>query len=87
MHNITWVGGIIFQRMEGACCSLLLALSQLMRGQCIYCAALMMLLLLESAGSMQRSGSKKAEAMLLLLEQAEVTLHGGHGAMSDGGLE
>ena len=47
----------------------------------------MMLLLLESAESMQRSGSKKAEAMLLLLEQAEVTLHGGHGAMSDGRLE
>ena len=30
--------------------------------------------------------NKMTEAMLLLREQAEVTLHGGHGAMSDGGL-
>ena len=35
----------------------------------------------------QMAGSKKTEAMLLLREQAEETLHGGHGAMSDGGLE
>ena len=35
----------------------------------------------------QMAGSKMTEAMLLLREQAEETLHGGHGAMSDGGLE
>ena len=35
----------------------------------------------------QMAGSKMTEAMLLLREQAGVTLHGGHGAMSDGGLE
>ena len=35
----------------------------------------------------QVAGSKKTEAMLLLREQTEVTLHGGHGAMSNGGLE
>ena len=35
----------------------------------------------------QMAGWKKTEATLLLLEQAEETLHGGHGAMSDGGLE
>ena len=33
------------------------------------------------------AGSKMTEAMLLLREQAGVTLHGDHGAMSDGGLE
>ena len=31
--------------------------------------------------------NKMPEAMLLLVEQAEVTLHGGHGAMSGGRLE
>ena len=46
-----------------------------------------MLRLLEQAALAQRARSKKTEAMLLL-EQSEVTLHGGHGAMmSDGGLE
>ena len=35
----------------------------------------------------QMAGWKKTEAMLLLRGQAEETLHGGHGAMSDGGLE
>ena len=35
----------------------------------------------------QVAGSKKTEAMLLLREQTEVTLHGGHCAMSNGGLE
>ena len=44
--------------------------------------------LLEQAALAQRARSKKTEAMLLLLEQSEVTLHGGHSAMmSDGGLE
>ena len=36
----------------------------------------------------QMAGSKRTEVMMLLVEQSEVTLHGGHGAMmSDGGLE
>ena len=42
---------------------------------------------MEATVPCQVAGSKKPEAMLLLREQAEVTMHGGHGAMSNGGLE
>ena len=50
--------------------------------------AMLLLLPEEAALTPRLSRSKKTEAMLLLREQAGVTLHGNHGAMSDdGGLE
>ena len=42
---------------------------------------------MEATVPRQMTGWKKTEAMPMLLEQAEETLHGGHGATSDGGLE